>query len=120
MAVKAVPYFLIKGFLGLLPVSATWSGGYLTADAELLERGDELILGGLTFAANSTMIIKASLDNPVAAILTVARCFDQITAATVHLAACDEFDDPTILLEVLQGHLAQSPFTSGSPPSRLP
>ena len=45
MAEGIEPYFLIKGFIGSLPVSATWNGGYLMADTELLEVADILIRG---------------------------------------------------------------------------
>jgi len=110
---KTDSYFQVKGHLGLLPVSAIWSHGYLTADPELLDRADELILGGVALVTSSARTINASLDDPVAAVLTLARCFDQITAATVRLPAGDEVNDPEISLEVLQGHLAQFPFAGG-------
>ena len=92
MAEGIEPYFLIKGFIGSLPVSATWNGGYLMADTELLEVADILIRVGEQFHVDATRSIDAGLEDPLAAVLTVARSFDRITYANVTMPPGHELE----------------------------
>ena len=84
MVESLLPHFQITGSLGSLPVSAMWSDNCLTADPELIVLGEQLVLEGVIFAEGS-IAVAAGFGTPVAAFLTLGRCFDQITRATITL-----------------------------------
>jgi hypothetical protein len=85
--------FRITGQVGPLPVTATWRDGYLTADAELLEAADDLIAGGYVFESGDGQFhVAASLDDPLAALLTMIRCFGRITRARIELPHHSSWD----------------------------
>lgn len=81
------PHFSISGRIGTLPVSASWSRDILVGDPELLERADDLVDQDYVFRLpDSPFEVRASLTDPLAAALTVIRCFDHIDRATIAVA----------------------------------
>ena len=108
------PYFRIAGFLDRLPVSAEWKDGYLTADPELFEMAELLVAAGEEFSAHGTVDpVKAGLDDPLAAALTMIRSMEGITKADVILDA-NSNDQVKIALETpTTGELPAPPGRTG-------
>jgi hypothetical protein len=89
MPASTPPEFRLTGFIGLQPVSAQWRAGYLVADEELMEIADGLVERGERFEVPDGPEVAAGLEDPLAALLTLARCFDRITKATVNFESTD-------------------------------
>lgn len=87
MAKSAVPFFRLSGYIGAQQVSAEWRDGYLSADEELMDVADRLVATGEQVGLDGLPAITASMDDPIALVLTLAQCFDRITRATVELDA---------------------------------
>jgi hypothetical protein len=78
------PYFRLTGVVDKLAVSAEWKSGYLTADPELLDVADLLVdLGEELTVDGVEGTVKAGFGEPVSAVLTLIRSFDQITKVEV-------------------------------------
>lgn len=88
MAKKKPLHFRISGYLGGQPVAAAWTDGHLIASAELLEAARELIDCSYVFRADHREI-PADLSDPLAALLTVIRCFGRIIEAKIDLPVGD-------------------------------
>jgi hypothetical protein len=78
-AAKTIPDFRMGGLVDRAPMSAEWNNGYLSADPELLERADALIVAKASFGVGPSDVVSAALDGPRAAALTLMHCFDRIT-----------------------------------------
>ena len=84
--------FSITGFLHAEPVAASWRDGYLIADEELSEQIDQLIAGDCTFLGFDGFRMKAGLNDPSAALLTVVRSFSRVTRANIKFTLDDRWD----------------------------
>lgn len=75
------PYFHVVGVLDGEAVSATWQNGHLVADPELLDAANLLVAMGEEFTAEAMAPIRASLEDPLPAVLTMIRSVRRVTRA---------------------------------------
>lgn len=83
--------FRIRGFIGREPMAVEWSRGYLSGDPELLDRADTLVGDGAERTVDGVPdVVRAGLDGPWAALLTLLRCFDRITDVDLNAAGTQQ------------------------------
>ena len=88
-------------------MAAEWSGGYLSADPELLERADQLVgAGTLLGVGGIPEPVPAGLDDSLPAALTLLHCFDGITDVDVTTGDAEE--------DVVRWVTSASPVAIGS------
>jgi hypothetical protein len=103
----SIAAFRIRGLVGREPMAAEWSGGYLSADPELLERADQLVgAGTLLGVGGIPEPVPAGLDDALPAALTLLRCFDGITDVDVTTGDAEE--------DVVRWVTSASPVAIGS------
>jgi hypothetical protein len=77
-------FFALQGRVGEHSVRASWSRGHLLASRELLRRAEMLVDLNERFVSESGRpMVEASLDDPVAALLTLIRSCDDVKLVTL-------------------------------------